>query len=59
MKASSNAFKTDGTSCNVGNTLAARPSVRLLPFGVRRPRTRVLLCTRREVYCTRCASAQR
>jgi hypothetical protein len=33
LKASSNAFKTDGTSCNVGNVMAAKPSIRLLPFG--------------------------
>jgi hypothetical protein len=33
MKASSNAFKTDGTSCNVGNAMGAKPSIRLLPFG--------------------------
>ena len=34
MNASSNGINTDGSSCNVGNALSGRPSIRLLPFGV-------------------------
>jgi hypothetical protein len=34
MKSSSNGINSDGSSCNVGNALSTRPSIRLLPFGV-------------------------